>query len=157
MRHPVDGKYNAIAYAKEASAGADEDRSVAVLDGAGDQLRLEQMRFSQWVDLPGGEEEETCICANPETSVTVWKYGADSVAGGFDPQQVVMKCVAVVTIDAVEPGAYPNVPAPVFGECADGGCDRHSRRIGGEEMPVVPAEEAFAPGAEPGVAVAVCE
>ena len=41
MRHPVNGKYNAVAYAKQARAGADEDRSVAILNDAGDQLRLE--------------------------------------------------------------------------------------------------------------------
>src|SRR5260370_34739970 len=140
MRHPVDGKYYAVSYAKEARTGADEDRSVAVLDDAGDELRLKQVRLSRWVDLAGRKVEETGVRADPETSATIWKDGTDGVAGGFDAQQIVMKCAAVIAIDAVEPCADPNVPAPVFGECADGRSDRHSRRIGGEEVPVVSTE-----------------
>ncbi len=109
------------------------------------------------VDLAARKVEETRIRADPETSATVWKDGADSVAGGFDAQQIVMKRMAVIAIDAVEPRTYPNVPAPVFGECADRRSDRHSRRIDSGEVPVVSAEEAFTPGAEPEVAVAVRE
>src|ERR1700704_6106209 len=117
MRHPVDRKYNAIAYAKEACTGPNEDRSVAIFDDAGDQFRLEQVRFSRWVDLAGGKVKETGVCAHPETSVMVWEDGTDSVAGGFDAQQIVMKGIAVVAIDSVEPRTDPNVPAPVFGDC----------------------------------------
>src|SRR5260370_10018348 len=157
MRHPVDGKCNGVAYGKEGRTGRDENRSVAILDDAGDQLRLEQVRFLQWVDLAGRKVEETGICADPETSATVWKDGTHGVTRGFDAKQIVMKCMAVIAIDAVEPRTYPHVSAPVFGECADGRSDRHSRRIGGGEMPVVSAEETFTPGAEPEVAMAVCE
>src|SRR5258705_4010001 len=157
MRHPLDGKHNAIAYAKEARTGAHEDRSVAIFNDAGDELRFEQVRFLHGVYLAGGKVKETCICADPETSPTVWKDRTDSVSGRFDAQQIVMKGMAVIAIDAVEPRTYPNVPAPVFGECADRRSDRHSRRIGGGEMPVVPAEETLTPGAEPEVAGAFCE
>src|SRR3981081_665547 len=113
MRHPVDGKYNAVAYAKEARAGADEDRSIAIPDDAGDELRLEQVRSSHRIYLAGGKVKETRIRADPETPVAVWKDGADGVAGRFDAQQIVMKGMAVVAIDAVEPRTDPNVPAPI--------------------------------------------
>src|ERR1700736_1510676 len=99
MRHPINGKNNAIPYTEEPRTGANEDRSVAILDDAGDELRLEQVRLSHWVDLAGRKVEEASICADPKTSATVWKDGADSVAGGFNAQQIVMKCVAVVAID----------------------------------------------------------
>src|SRR5258708_6217386 len=100
MRHPVDGKDNAVAYAKEACTSADEDRSVAVLDDAGDELRLKQVRLSQRVDLAGRKVEEAGIRADPETTATVWKDGADGIARRFDAQQIVMKCMAVIAIDA---------------------------------------------------------
>jgi len=157
MRHPVDGKHNLIAYTKEARAGADEDGRVAVLDDAGDELRLKQVRFSLCVDLAARIVKETGICPYPQTSVMVWKDGTDGIAGRFDAQQIMMKVMAIIAIDAVEPRTYPNVPAPVFGECADRSGDRHPGRIGGDEMPVVSAEEALAPSAEPEIAVAVCE
>ena len=155
MRHPVDGKYDAVAYAKEASTGADEDRSVTILDDAGDELRLKQVRFSLCVDLAARIVKETGICPYPQTSVMVWKDGTDGIAGGFDAQQIVMKCTAVVAIDAVEPRAYPDVPVPVFGKRADRRSDRHSRRIRSDEMSVVPTEKTLAPGTEPKVTVAV--
>ena len=149
MRHSVDGQHHAIAYAKEARTGADENRSIAILDDAGDELRFEQVRSLHRVYVAGGKVKETGVCAHPETSLMVWKDGTDGVAGGFDAQQIVMKSMGVITIDAVEPRAYPNALAPVFGDCADGRRNRHSRRIGGDETPVMPAEEPFAPGAEP--------
>src|SRR5260370_41926817 len=135
MRHPVDGKHNVIAYAKEASAGTDKDRSVAILDDTGDELRLKQMRLSRWIDLAARIVKETGIGAYPQASAMVWKNGTDGIAGGFDAQQIVMKGMAVIAIDAVEPRTYPNVPAPVFGECTDRSGDRHSGRIGGDEAP----------------------
>ena len=149
MRHPFDGKHDVIAYAKEARAGADKDRCIAVLDDAGDELRLKQMRLSRWIDLAARIVKETGIGAYPQASAMVWKNGTDGIAGGFDAQQIVMEGMAVVPIDAVEPRTDPDVPAPVFGECADRSGDWHSGGIGGDEVPVVPAEEPFAPRAEP--------
>src|SRR5438270_5212046 len=130
MGHSVDGEYYAMSDAKQAGTGADKDRSVAVLDDTGNQPGLEQVRLLPWVDLARGKEKEAGVCADPEAAPAVWKDGADCVSGGFDAQQIVMKGMAVVAIDTIEPGADPDMPAPVFGECADGNSDGHPGGIG---------------------------
>lgn len=110
MRHSVDGKYNSVPNTKEARAGANEDRSVTILNDAGDELRLEQVRLPLWIDLTGGKVEDTRIRADPKTSAAVWKDRADGVARRLDTKQVVMKGMAVITVDAVEPGAIQMCP-----------------------------------------------
>src|ERR1700733_7170765 len=91
MRHSIDWMFNTVLDTKKPCAGAHENRSVAILDDAGDELRFEQVRLSLWIDLARGKVEETRIGANPKTSATIWKDGADGVAGRLDTKQVVIK------------------------------------------------------------------
>ena len=128
-----------------------------VLDDARDELRLEQVRPIQLGGFTGGEVEESGVSADPETSATVWKNRADSVAWGLNAQQIVMKSIAVISVDTVEPRSDPDVSVAIFSECANGCSDGHARGICREELSVVTAKETLTPRAEPQIAVAVRE
>src|SRR5882757_298936 len=111
----------------------------------------------QRVRLAKREVEEACVCSDPKATMLIGEYGADRVAGGLVAEEVVVKCMAIVTIDTVKPRSNPQLSLAVFSERADGRGDRHCGWAGRKKLAVVAAKKSLAPSAEPEVAVAVGE